>query len=65
MGGRQLLAGRDVKIYVRELHGFTLSGREEWHVVPYCRWKPWHWFKVKFTLPTPGAVTERVKERVG
>lgn len=51
------------KLYVRELHGFTLGGQDHWTVVPYCRWKPWHWWKKKFMLPTPGAVTNYVERR--
>lgn len=47
--------------YVRVLTEFTLSGKDSWKVVPYCRWKPHHWFKPKFVLPTPGARTTRVK----
>ena len=51
------------QLFVRELHGFSLGGHDHWKIVPYCRWKPWHWWKTKFTLPTPGSVTVYVERR--
>lgn len=51
------------RLYVRELHGFSVGGDDHWVIRPYCKWKPWHWWKKKFTLPTPGAVTNYVERR--